>query len=74
MGQGLGPAAERLNKKGENRGLREAEYIPQSIVAVTEEVLVKEIIEFKSLLDKYPTWETDEDVDEHTPPPWKRCD
>ena len=50
MSQGLGPAAERLNKKGENRGLREAEYIPQSIVAVTEEVLVKEIIEFKVFL------------------------
>ena len=50
----------------------------KSIISVAEEVLVREVIEEYSYFEEHPVWEESEDddnsdeVDEHTPPPWKR--
>ena len=46
---------------------KKSEYVPRSI-AVAKEVLVKEIIEFQSLLEEYPVYESDEGVDKRTRP------
>ena len=61
------------------------ESIPKSVISVTEELLVRDIIEEHNYFEDYPVWEDSEDteddgdsvdssdgVDERTPPPLEK--